>query len=427
MKLSRRSVSLALVVGTLSGLGVFALVAPAPAGPPAPSRVSVTSASAAPAAPTPAVPAPSAALPGAAPLTLRWSVPEPQLIAGRVERRLVHGSAELGADTVEAARNSGDLAPLRAALDAVYTQLEARTPRDIRFTRVGQRWIGEARTGWTVDRAASERQLLQAIADGRAGSPLDIRLSAPPRSVRWAKAQGLGHVGTGSSSFVGSPDFRVHNIRMGAGKLHGRWIEPGGAFDFNALIGGISAASGFQPGFVVTGNTLSLEDGGGLCQVSTTVFRAAMTAGLPILERHAHSYQVGYYGEPGLDAAVYAPSKTLRWRNDFAGPLLVQTSWDVKAGRLEVQLFARPDGRRVRIGEPLISAPVRSPDPTFIADKSMTAGAVRRVDMPAPGASVKVVREVTRPDGQVDRDVTRSTYRAWGGVFAVAPGDDRLR
>lgn len=362
-------------------------------------------------------------------LSLRWSVPEPQLISGRVVRPLVQGAAELAVspEARQAARAEGSVAPLRSTLDELYGRLEARTPRDLRFTRVGGQWVGEARTGWTVDRAASDRAVLEAVRAGQTGSTLVIRLRAPLRSVRWAAAQGLGHVGSGMSSFAGSPDFRVHNIRVGARKLHGRWIESGASLDFNALIGRISAASGFRPGFVVTGTTLSLEDGGGLCQVSTTVFRAAMRAGVPIQERHAHSYQVGYYGEPGLDAAVYAPSKTLRWRNDFGSPLLLQTEWDMERGALQVHLFARPDGRRVSIGAPQVSGAVRPPDPTFLADPALKPGEARRVDMPAPGARVRVVRQVTRQGGTVQRDMTLSVYRAWGGVFAVAPGDERLR
>lgn len=413
-------------------LGLGAAVGGLMARPPAPSPVAAAAAisTSLPAQEVPGKATETAPAPAVTTLlSLRWSVPEPRLVAGRLERRLVHGAADLSLrpDTLDSARRGGTLAPLRTELDALYARLDSRTPRDLRFTRMGKEWVGEARTGWTVDRAAADREVLRALKAGEPRATLPIRLTAPARSVRWAAAQGLGHVGSGTSSFTGSPGFRVHNIRVGAQKLHGRWIESGASFDFNALIGRVDAAGGFRPGFVVTGDTLSMEDGGGLCQVSTTVFRAAMTTGVPIEERHAHSYQVGYYGEPGLDAAVYAPGKTLRWRNDFRSPLLVQAGWDVDRAQLEVHLFARPDGRRVSIGAPQISGTRRPPDPTFISDPAMTTGETRRVDMPAPGASVKVVREITRADGRVQRDVTRSAYRAWGGVFAVAPGDERVQ
>ncbi|GAA5440370.1 hypothetical protein ACFQDE_21220 [Deinococcus caeni] len=79
--------------------------------------------------------------------------------------------------------------------------MDARTPRDLRFSRAGRAWTAQARTGWTVD------------------------LTAPARSVAWAAARRITHLGSGTSSFTGSPDFRVQNIRVGASRVHGQWIE----------------------------------------------------------------------------------------------------------------------------------------------------------------------------------------------------------
>ncbi|WP_309570959.1 VanW family protein [Deinococcus sp.] len=362
-------------------------------------------------------------------VALRWTVPEPRLIRGKVERPLLNREARLtlNAAQTERVKRDGSLDSVQADLDRVYAQVEARTPRDIRFLSAGGSWIGEARTGWAVDRAASAKAVLAALKDGAASIPLSITLIAPARSVRWAAARSLQHLGSGDSEFTGSPDFRVHNIRVGAARVHGAWIEPGATFSFNALVGPISAATGFQPGYVVTGDTLSTEDGGGICQVSTTVFRAALRAGLPITERHAHSYQVAYYGDPGLDATVYAPAKDLRWRNDTAAPVLVQAAWTVDSERLTVSVFGRSDGRRVQIAEPVITQRQPAPDPTFVADRTLEKGGARRIDMPAAGLRARVKRTVTFPDGRQRTDTVDSRYRAWGGVFAVPPGDDRLR
>ncbi len=363
------------------------------------------------------------------PLELRWTVPEPRLVGGQIERPLLNMSAtvELSAEQFVQIKAAGNLNAARTALDKAYAGIKARQPRDIRFQQVGQDWIGEARTGWKVDRAASEAALLKALVGGETHSTLNVILEAPVRSVRWAADKKIGHLASGQSSFVGSPDFRVHNIRTGAGRVQGAWVAPGRTFSFNALIGPINSATGFQPGYVVTGNTLSTEDGGGICQVSTTVFRAAFNAGLPITERHEHSYLVGYYEEPGLDAAVYAPSKDLRWKNDTAAPLLVQADWNLKAETLTVSLFGADDGRRVRISEPTISARKPAPDPTFMVDRALEEGAARRVDMPAAGMKTVVTRTLTFADGKQRKEDFVSRYKAWGGVFAVAPGDDRLR
>ncbi|WP_226991445.1 VanW family protein [Deinococcus gobiensis] len=361
--------------------------------------------------------------------TLSLSVPEPVLVGGRAERPTVTRRyvLTLTPEQRAALRAGGSLAPLRVDLDRIYREVEARTPQDLRFVQEGDRWVGRAQTGWKVDRAATEAALRRAVGAGAGGSALNVALQAPERSVRWGQAQGLTHLAGGESSFAGSPAFRVQNIRVGASRVHGTWVAAGRSFSFNRAVGRIRAANGFVPGYVITGGTLSKEDGGGICQVSTTVFRAAYAAGLPITERHAHSYQVAYYGDPGMDAAVYAPSKDLRWRNDTGGPLLVQASWDVKAERLRVDLFGRSDGRQVKVAAPKISGSRLAPDPTFVADPALAAGETRRLDMPAPGARVAVVRQVRLKGGVVREDVTRSSYRPWGGVFVVAPGDQRLR
>ncbi|GGS23147.1 hypothetical protein GCM10008961_13440 [Deinococcus knuensis] len=364
---------------------------------------------------------------------LRWSVPEPRLTGTRLERPVLHMSDSLPvtAAALNAAR-SGSLDALRPQLSALYARIEARTPRDVRFTQVGGQWRAQARTGWRVDREASERALLNVLAgagsadSARVTAPLTVKLQAPARSVAWAQRQGLTFLATGTSGFAGSPDFRVQNIRVGASRVHGVWVEAGAELNFNALVGPVTAARGFAPGYVISGGTLSVEDGGGLCQVSTTVFRAAFRAGLPVTERHAHSYQVGYYGAPGLDAAVYAPSKNLRWRNDTRGPVLVQAQWNLNARTLSVHLFGRDDGRRVSISAPVVRDARSAPDPTFLPDAALKPGEARRIDMPSAGAQVRVTRQVKLPGGQVRRDEVNSRYRAWGGVFAVPPGDERL-
>lgn len=415
-------VALTAVLGISLLIGVGVTARPPE---PAPVKVSVTR----PATPSVAAPKPTPPAPVSRTVALRWSVPEPRLVQGKVTRPLLHREARLTLSPaqLEQVQESGSLAGLRPELDRVYAQIEARTPGDVRFIRAGAQWVGEARTGWTVNRAASEKALLRALESGAQAAALSVTLTAPERSVRWAAARELTHLGTGESSFTGSPDFRVYNIRTGAARVDGAWVATGRTFSFNALIGSISAATGFRPGYVVTGNTLSTEDGGGICQVSTTVFRAAFRAGLPITERHAHSYQVAYYGDPGLDAAVYAPSKDLRWRNDTGGPVLVQVAWDLKAQELTVSIFGAADGRRVQIAAPVISERRNAPEPSFMVDRALKGGEARRVDMPAPGLRARVTRTVTYADGERRVEQLDSRYRAWGGVFAVAPGDDRLR
>ena len=95
-------------------------------------------------------------------------------------------------------------------------------------------------------------------------------------------------MGTGTSTFVGSSQERATNIRVAAGLLNGAVVPPGGTFSFLKTMGGITEAEGFVPGYVIAAERTQLGVGGGVCQVSTTMFRAAFYSGLQITERNEH-------------------------------------------------------------------------------------------------------------------------------------------
>ncbi len=358
-------------------------------------------------------------------LQLRWSAPEPQLVQGQVQRPVFHHAVVVQLPATITRQGAAQQAStLREAAVRAAAQIN-RAPQDLRFTLAATGWVGRAQTGWAVTPQALQDVLTRAVRTGQRSAAVPVRLRAPLRTVRWAAQQRFGALGSGSSTFTGSPDFRVHNIRLGAAQFHGQWLEPGQTLDFNKQIGPVSAPRGFQPGYVLAGNTLRLEDGGGICQVSTTLFRAALRAGLPITERHAHSVQVAYYGAPGLDAAVYAGSKNLRFRNDTAAPLLIQFRWDLQKQTLHADLFGQSDRRTVRIEGSGLRRLQLPPNPTFVQALDLQPGQTRRIDMPAPGGVVEVKQVVTLASGQTRTYAFRSSYRPWGGVIAVPKGDPR--
>ena len=319
------------------------------------------------------------------------------------------------------------------ALEAVYQQIEARKPRDAHFVNDKvdgisdeKNWAARGQSGWTVNRAVTAQRLLLALRSGSSEVQVDMRLTPPERTVQALRAAGvLRHVASGTSRFAGSPAFRVHNIRVGSARLSGWLLGAGEVFDFNRALGRVSAARGFVPGYVISGDRLSLEDGGGVCQVSTTLFRAAYTVGLEMVERHAHSHQVSYYDPPGFEATVYAPNLNFRFRNDTGGALLIQASWDLKAQTLRFDLFGAVR-RDVTVSAPRISGLRPARPPGFMPDPALKPGQAMRVDMPASGMQVLIERQIRGQDGKVRRDVTRSSYRPWGGMFAVHPNDPRL-
>lgn len=152
-------------------------------------------------------------------------------------------------------------------------------------------------------------------------------------------------IGAGTSNFSGSPRNRRHNIATGAGKFNGAIIKPGEVFSFLDALGPVDASTGYLPELVIKNDKTIPEYGGGMCQVSTTSFRAAVNAGLEVIERRNHAYPVQYYSPQGTDATVYIPSPDLKFLNNTPAHILVQTK--IEGNILTFEYYGASDGRKV--------------------------------------------------------------------------------
>lgn len=157
-------------------------------------------------------------------------------------------------------------------------------------------------------------------------------------------------IGRGESDFSGSPRSRRHNIQTGADKFQGLLVAPGEEFSFNKNLGNVTAAEGYLPELVIKQGKTVPEYGGGLCQVSTTLFRAAVYGGLEITQRYNHSYPVSYYGKPGFDATIYPPNPDFRFRNNTEGHLLIQ--YQINGSELAFEIYGKDDGRKTELDGP---------------------------------------------------------------------------
>lgn len=155
-----------------------------------------------------------------------------------------------------------------------------------------------------------------------------LAISQQKPAIREDNLSELGiteQIAEGTTDAAGSPKNRIVNYTVGTAKFNGVLIKPGEDFSFNKALGNVDASTGYLPELVILENKTVPEYGGGLCQVSSTAFRAALNAGLPILERHNHAYPVGYYKPYGVDATIYLPSPDLRFTNDTGHYILIQT------------------------------------------------------------------------------------------------------
>ncbi|MDQ7850474.1 MAG: VanW family protein [Armatimonadota bacterium] len=310
-----------------------------------------------------------------------------------------------GADVpLEVVRDEG-------ALRAVVSRLAAAVaapPRDARVTVVEDEVVltDVSREGRVLDQAATIGRIRRALAERAAEVEGAVRVVRP----RFSTADALSltvPVARYTTRFVDIPN-RNHNIALAAGRLRGVLILPGEVFSFNRVVGPRTPALGYLPAPVLLNHVLVPGDGGGVCQVSSTLYNVALLADLAILERASHTRPVAYL-PIGRDATVVYGGQDLRFRNTSGAPLLLWST--VRGLRLTVTLYGPPQGaRQVRI---VVGERKEIPPPAHTvqrADPELPLGQVV-VDPPQPGYRVRTYRIVTREGVEVRRElVGRSVY-----------------
>ncbi len=191
-----------------------------------------------------------------------------------------------------------------------------------------------------------------ALAEGQANADVAVDITAPDVTDT-SDIEKLGIttlLAAGETDFKGSPKNRIFNIGVGTSRYHGILIPPGAEFSFLQYLGPVDGEHGFKPELVIKEHVTIPEFGGGLCQVSTTAFRAAIESGLKIVERHNHSYAVRYYGTAGFDATIYPPYTDLRFLNNTPAYILIQTK--IEGTRLTFEFWGTDDGREILVDGP---------------------------------------------------------------------------
>jgi vancomycin resistance protein YoaR len=234
-------------------------------------------------------------------------------------------------------------------------------------------------------------------------------------------------IAEGKSKFAGSAAYRVKNIKAGVKLLHGMLIAPGAEFSFNDTVGDLTPEKGFTQGYAIVGNRSQLEYGGGICQDSTTLYRAAFYAGLPIVDRSSHSYRISWYeqGETiGMDAAIFTGSgPDLRFANDTGNWLLLQGTVNEKDSSVTFAFYGtKVPGRTVERSEPVITNQRAAPaQPVYIDDPEIPVGVFKQTDKARGGMDVVVTRTI-KDNGQVVRQEDFVTqFRPWPNIYLKNP------
>ncbi len=236
--------------------------------------------------------------------------------------------------------------------------LHEQAPQSSLLVREGNRALAWRlpQLGRTLDVEAATTALLASLERGDGGAvSLPFTVTAPPPGD--LEALGItAVVGQGNSQFASysSPN-RDANVIVGGSEFEGLLVAPGEVVSFTGTVGSITADKGYQMGEMISGGVVVPSYGGGICQVSTTLFRAAFWAGLPIEERHNHAWRLAWYevdAPPGMDATIAIGGPDLKFRNTTAGYLLIDVETDTINKTQTITLYGTPSDQQVTLLEP---------------------------------------------------------------------------
>lgn len=258
-------------------------------------------------------------------------------------------------------------------------------------------------SGLTYDKAGVALLLAHALSLGDS-SQVSVPLQYEEGRMYFSEEATQGHLvllSSGRSNFAGSPWGREKNIEKAVREhLNNILIPPGATFSFNATLGGpVTQSRGWYEALGIFGNGDELRPtpGGGLCQTSTTVYRAVLAGGFPVLERRSHSLYVGYYKKygVGLDATIFPGSQDLTFTNDTASYLLMQATTEGKD--VTVNIYGIPDGRTVVLDGPYFAA--TAPEDLRVYGRKLKE------------KEIAWVQHVIHPNGEEQKNVILSSYK----------------
>lgn len=293
--------------------------------------------------------------------------------------------------------------------------------------------IQDSKVGRAMDMDASIQTINDALLRGEHSVPLVITEDQPqiPASTTAGQLGITELIWAETSYFYGSSNERIQNIEAAASRFHGVLVAPGEVFSMGETMGDVSLENGFAEALIIYGGRTIKGVGGGVCQVSTTLFRGVFNIGLPILERYSHAYRVSYYEmtatgavDPrlaGLDATVYFPLVDFKFKNDTPYYILMETYLNVNARTLTWKFYSTKDGRTVAWDTTGPTNVVSAPSPLYEENPDLKKNEMKQVDYAANGADVTVTRTVYK-DGAVlfqDQFVTR--YQPWQAVCQYGP------
>jgi vancomycin resistance protein YoaR len=332
-----------------------------------------------------------------------------------------------------------DPSALRLKLSDLKSYVD-RQPANARFTFNDETRLLEtvqaSSTGRLIDVEASITAINEALARGEHTVALAINEKQPEvADTSTGVMLGITElVAQGTTYFYGSSAERMQNITAAAERFNGVLVAPNETFSMGSYLGDVSLENGFAEALIIYGGRTIKGVGGGVCQVSTTLFRTVFNAGYPIVERYPHAYRVTYYEKTisgdhdsslaGMDATVYFPLVDFKFLNDTPYWMLMETYVDISARKITWKIYSTSDGRTVEWNTTGPTNIIPPPNPVFEENPELEPEQIKQVDYSAQGADVVVTRTVWR-NGQIYfTDKIQTHYQPWSAVCQYGPGTE---
>ncbi|NTU70852.1 MAG: hypothetical protein HGB10_03405 [Coriobacteriia bacterium] len=298
------------------------------------------------------------------------------------------------------------------SLQPVLGKAVGNPARDAKFsTRAGKVTIVPSKVGIGPDFEALGAALTAATrlpTEQPRVVQLHTHKTVPALTTEMARAMNIKkRISTYTTYYTAGNRPRVNNIHLLGDSLDGKLVKPGGTFSFNKAIGQRTAAKGYQEANAIVDGKLVPQLGGGICQVGTTLFNTVFLSGIPVLERHNHSFYISHYPK-GRDATVSWGGPDLKFKNDTDDWMLISVSYS--AGSITISLYGTDPGYKVTSKTSAFSN--EKPFPTEkTKDPKLTEGKTVVEDPGVTGRTCTVTRTVKK-DGKVIRvDTFKSVYR----------------
>lgn len=284
-----------------------------------------------------------------------------------------------------------------------------------------------AQPGFTVktDQLVSDIQSLvnQLIDQSDTNLDLAVAVNTIDPQVKTEDVNSLGIkqlLGSGVSTFKHSSTIRNFNVEKGASVINHILVAPGQKFSFIKNLGEVTLEAGYKKAYIIRAGRTELDVGGGICQVSTTLFRAMLNSGLDIVDRQPHAFRVSYYEEdrpPGYDATVFIPKPDLTFINDTPAHVLIQSIYDGVNKKLTYQIYGTDDGRKVTIDNYRQWGWQAAPPTNYIDDPTLEPGQLVQEEFAVPGINTSFDWKVTRGEEVINQKTFTSRYVPWPAVY----------